>query len=147
MFYLILNNKKKRTSGLGRASNSSSLSVASPASWLVFCWAFFWRSSQRFSFSALRLAASCWASTTDVETLVLSMVVFEGPVRSGLWASRGLDRDRDRSSPVQKPQKTGPNRRKPVQCGLLRSFAVFCGLSTGLNRSLPKKEIKNILSR
>ena len=39
----------------------------------------------------------------------LTPVVFEGPVQSGLWASRGLDQDRDQSSLVQRPQKTTLN--------------------------------------
>jgi len=60
----------------------------------------------------------------------LKYVVFESPVRSGLWASRGLDRDRDRSSPVQRPQKTALNRHRPVLCGLMQSWAVTRPVST-----------------
>src|SRR5271156_228514 len=51
-------------------------------------------------------------------------VVFESPVLSGLLTSKAQDRDRDRSFGLHRLPKTGPNRCRPVQCGLLRSFAV-----------------------
>ena len=47
-------------------------------------------------------------------------LVFESPVRSGLLAPSALDRNRNRSFQFQKLQKTGPNRYRPVICGLLR---------------------------
>jgi hypothetical protein len=50
--------------------------------------------------------------------------VFESPVRSGFLAPRALDRDRDRSLKSEIVKKTGPN----------RSWSVFCGHKTGLNR-------------
>ena len=50
--------------------------------------------------------------------------MFESPVRSGLFTSKAQDRDRDRSFGLHRLPKTGPNRCRPVQCGLLRSFAV-----------------------
>jgi hypothetical protein len=47
--------------------------------------------------------------------------------------------------------RTGPDiskiRKDRTGTSRNRSSAVFCGLATGLNRSLPKKKIKNILSR
>jgi len=58
-------------------------------------------------------------------------VVFKGPVRSGLLPLRGLDRDRDRSSYIENPQKTGPNRQRPVYSGRSQSFG---GYKTGPNR-------------
>src|SRR5271156_884234 len=51
-------------------------------------------------------------------------LVFESPVPSGLLTLRAQDRDRDRSIGLPRLPKTGPNRCGPVQCGLLRSFAV-----------------------
>jgi hypothetical protein len=47
-------------------------------------------------------------------------LVFESPVRSGFWAPKALDRDRDRSFKSHIPKKTGPNRCEPVLVGLLR---------------------------
>ena len=52
-------------------------------------------------------------------------VVFGSRVQSGLLTLPGMDRDRDRSS------KLG-NCKKPDWTGVDRSFAVFCGLKTGL---------------
>ena len=74
-----------------------------------------------------------WASCVVFGRLVMKKlnpfrVVLGSPVRSGLLTPKGVDRDRDRSSKFEKWQKTGPNRCKPVQCGL---YAVFCGLETG----------------
>jgi len=54
-------------------------------------------------------------------------LVFESPVRSGLFAFFWQDRDRDRRRPVlqnQNLKKTGPNRWGPVHVGLLRFFPV-----------------------
>jgi hypothetical protein len=50
-------------------------------------------------------------------------VVFESLVRSGLLAHFWKDRDRDRSTLIPEWKKTGPDRRKPVFCGLLQSFS------------------------
>ena len=60
-------------------------------------------------------------------TQIASALVFKGPVQSGLSTPRAVDRDRDRSTSVQGPQKTAQNRRKPVLIGLLQSL-------TGLDR-------------
>ena len=46
-------------------------------------------------------------------------LVLESPVRSGLLTRNCLDRDRDRSMEVSEPQKTGPDRLRPVFCGPL----------------------------
>jgi hypothetical protein len=71
-------------------------------------------------------------------------VVFKSPVRSGFGGSKGLDRDRDRSSTVHRPQKTGQNRCGPLYNGSMRFFAVTRPvltsygpnqLLTGLDRS------------
>ena len=60
----------------------------------------------------------------------LWILVFESPVRSGLFAFEGLDRDQDRSTLISNLQKTGPNRQRLVYSGRSRSF---CGYKTGFN--------------
>jgi hypothetical protein len=66
----------------------------------------------------------------------LLAVVFEGPVWSGLMPSRGLNRDRDRSSYFSGLPKTGLNHHRPVFSGLQWFFAVTRPVLTsyGLNR-------------
>src|ERR1700679_951970 len=58
----------------------------------------------------------------------LREVVFKSPVRSGLLTLRGMDRDQDRSTITIKGRKTGPDRPRPVFCGLLRSWTGLFGL-------------------
>jgi hypothetical protein len=61
-------------------------------------------------------------------------IVFESPVRSGFLSSRGLDRDRDRSTPVYRPQKTAQNRHRPVYNGHVRFFAVIRPVRTSYSQ-------------
>ena len=58
------------------------------------------------------------------------LIVFKGPVRSSLWVSEGVDRNRDWSTFVLELQMTG------LDCRRLKT-TVFCSLwtSLGLNWS------------
>ncbi|KIM36075.1 hypothetical protein M413DRAFT_45099, partial [Hebeloma cylindrosporum] len=49
------------------------------------------------------------------------IVVLESPVQSGFLPPRAMDRDRDRSTKVPRPQKTGLDCSELVQVGFLRS--------------------------
>jgi len=73
-------------------------------------------SSSTHSSSRLSLTASAWKS---------------GPVQSfvKIWQ----DQDRDQSSQVEEPWKTGPNRHQPVQCGFRRFSMVERLVSTSLS--------------
>jgi hypothetical protein len=65
-------------------------------------------------------------------------LVFKGPVRSGLVFCLSWKRPRPgQVLTFRKSEKTRPG---PAETGPVRSFAVFCGLAIGLNRSLPKKK-------
>jgi hypothetical protein len=70
-----------------------------------------------FSCTTLRSIAPITSTMTDV--------VFESLVRSGLLAHFWKDRDRDWSTLIPEWKKTRQDRRKPVFCSLLRSFAVL----------------------
>ncbi|KIM38963.1 hypothetical protein M413DRAFT_75251, partial [Hebeloma cylindrosporum] len=48
--------------------------------------------------------------------------VFESPVQSGFLPPRVMDRDRDQSTKVPRPQKTGLDHPGPVQVGFLQSW-------------------------
>jgi len=71
------------------------------------------------------------SSSRNEQVGLAPQLVFESPVRSGLLVPSALDRNRNRSFQFQKLPKTGPNRDRPVLCGLLRSFAVTRPVLTG----------------
>ena len=56
-------------------------------------------------------------------------LVFKGPVRSGLSTPRAVDRDQDRSTSVQRPQKTGLDRKFIAQ---LIYYIFYIYLSVGI---------------
>ena len=72
---------------------------------------------------------NCWDPEQTAN--VLTSAWKSGPVRSfvQIWQ----DWDQDQSSQVEEPQKTGLNRRQPVQCGFGRFFTVERPVSTSLS--------------
>jgi len=60
-------------------------------------------------------------SITSVRPALTSLnLVFESPVRSGLLVPSTLDHNHNQSFQIEKPQRTGPNRKRLVFCSLLR---------------------------
>ena len=68
--------------------------------------------------SALKHYTALAERQTGKKIKCLRVVVFESPVRSGLSPPRAMDRDRDRSTKVLIPQKTRPDRSRPLFSGL-----------------------------
>ena len=151
-------------------ATSSELSLASVRLRVIWAsvGAFSWLTSKILKLSPLSTIANSSANAQDSTGSFLwwqdsvnwskagfveSKLVFGSPVRSGFLAPSALDRNRNRSSQFQKQLKTGPNRDRPVFCGLLavtRPVLTGSGLNwflTSLDRSCGVQQPqKNILS-